>query len=237
MYQQNSAATPEQHFNDPRNRLLARGPRFRPDAEMVRDIALSAAGVLHHQLGGPSIIPPVPQSVLDYNYTYPDYWTAAEGPQRYRRSLYVFRKRSMPDPVLSSMDAPTGDTACAYRPRSNSPLAALTLLNEPIFVEASRALALRVLREAPAGDAARAAYGFQLCTGRAPRPEEVDELLALLAGRRDRLAEGWLNPREIATGDPARLPELPPETSPRDVAAWTLVARVLLNLDETISKN
>jgi hypothetical protein len=175
--------------------------------------------------------------VLDYNFEYPEYWKVASGPERYRRSLYVFRKRSMPDPVLSSLDAPTGDAACAFRPRSNSPLAALTLLNEPVFVEASRALALRILREAGGDDAERAAYGFRLCTGRAPDPDESATVLALLESRRARLAEGWLNPRAISTGDHEALPELPTNASPQDAAAWTLVARVLLNLDETITKN
>ena len=120
-----------------------RGPRFRADAEVVRDIALSVSGLITHKLGGPSVIPPVPQNVLDYNFTYPAYWKPAEGPERYRRALYGFRKRSMPDPVMSNFDAPNGDFACARRVRSNTPLAALTGLNEPIFVEAARALALR----------------------------------------------------------------------------------------------
>ena len=127
---------------DPRNVWLARGPRFRADAEVVRDIALSVSGLITHKLGGPSVIPPVPQNVLDYNFTYPAYWKPAEGPERYRRTLYGFRKRSMPDPVMSNFDAPNGDFACARRVRSNTPLAALTGLNEPIFVEAARALAL-----------------------------------------------------------------------------------------------
>jgi hypothetical protein len=189
-----------------------------------------------HKLGGPSVIPPVPQNVLEYNFTYPDYWKPAEGPERYRRTLYGFRKRSMPDPVMSNFDAPNADAACARRVRSNTPLAALTGLNEPIFVEAARALALRVLREGGQNDAERADYAFFLCTSRRPAVEERDVVLTLLESRRQRLAEGWLNPRDIATGDPAKLPELPAGTTPQDAAAWTLAARVLLNLDETISK-
>ena len=152
---------------DPRNRLLARGPRFRADAEVVRDIALSVSGLITHKLGGPSIIPPVPQNVLDYNYTYPAYWTPAQGPDRYRRTLYAFRKRSMPDPVLSNFDAPNGDCSCVRRTRSNTPLAALTGLNETIFMEAAQALALRILREGGTDDAQRADYAFLLCTARA----------------------------------------------------------------------
>ena len=204
---------------------------------MVRDIALSVSGLITHKLGGPGIIPPVPQNVLDYNYTYPAYWTPAQGPERYRRTLYAFRKRSMPDPVLSSFDAPNGDCACVRRMRSNTPLAALTGLNETIFMEAAQAMALRILREGGTDDAQRADYAFRLCTARGPLPAERDEILVLLQSRRKRLADGWLDIREVATGDSAKLPDLPPDVTPQDAAAWTLVARVLLNLDETVTKN
>jgi hypothetical protein len=236
-YQQSSRATPQLLEIDPKNRLLSRGPRFRADAEMVRDIALSVSGLMTHKLGGPGVIPPVPQNVLDYNYTYPSYWKPAEGPERYRRAVYGFRKRSMPDPVMSSFDGPNGDFSCVRRVRSNTPLAALTGLNEPIFVEAARALALRILREGGADDAQRIDHAFLLCTARKPTAAEREEVLALLQSRRQKLADGWLNLREIVTGDPAKLPELPPSATPQDAAAWTIVARVLLNLDETISKN
>ncbi|MBL8848038.1 MAG: DUF1553 domain-containing protein, partial [Planctomycetaceae bacterium] len=237
VYRQSSHAAAELVQNDPRNAWLARGPRFRAEAEVVHDIALSVSGLVTNRLGGPSIIPPVPQNVLDFNFTYPDYWKPAEGPDRYRRALYVFRKRSMPDPVMTNFDAPNADAACARRVRSNTPLAALTGLNEPIFVEAARALALRVLREGGDDDHSRADYAFFLCTSRRPEPAERDVVLALLESRRQKLADGWLNPRDIATGDPSKLPELPEGTTPQDAAAWTLAARVLLNLDETITKN
>jgi hypothetical protein len=237
VYRQSSRATPALLERDPRNALLARGPRFRADAEVVRDIALSASGLLVHRLGGPAVIPPVPQNVLDYNFTYPAYWKPAEGPERYRRTLYGLRKRSMPDPVMASFDGPNGDFACARRTRSNTPLAALTGLNEPVFVEAARALALRVLREGGSDDARRIDYALLLCVARPARPAERETLLALLQSTRKRLADGWLNPREVTTGDPARLPALPDGATPQDAAAWTVVARVLLNLDETISKN
>jgi hypothetical protein len=237
VYQQSSAGAPALLERDPKNQLLARGPRFRADAEVVRDIAMTAAGLITHKVGGPGVIPPVPQNVLDYNYVYPSYWTPATGPERYRRTVYGFRKRSMPDPVMTNFDGPNGDLSCARRVRSNTPLAALTGLNETIFVESARAMALRILREAGADDAERADYAYLLCVSRHPSAEERAEVLALLKSRRLRVADGWLNPREILTGDPAALPELPGNTTPQDAAAWTLVARVLLNLDETISKN
>lgn len=236
-YQQQSQVSPAALEQDPKNRWLARGPRFRADAEVIRDIALSVSGLITHRLGGPGVIPPVPQNVLDYNYTYPAYWKPATGPERYRRTVYGFRKRSMPDPVMSSLDAPNADASCARRVRSNTPLAALTGLNETVFVEAAQALALRILRDAKVDDRDRARLGFELCTARAPTEAETSQILKLLDSQRQRVAEGWLNPREIAKGDPAKLPELPEGCTPQDAAVWTLVSRVLLNLDETISKN
>lgn len=235
-YQRSSHATNMMLELDPKNRWLTRGPRFRCDAETVRDIVLSISGLMHHKLGGPSVIPPVPQNVLDYNYVYPGYWKAAEGPERYRRALYMFRKRSMPDPVLSSFDAPNGDAACARRIRSNTPLAALTGLNEPIFVEAANGFAMRILRESPASDLERIEKAYKIATSRSATAEEKSQLIKFLEQQRKRLADGWLNPREILTGDPGKLKELPEGTTPQDAAAWTLAARVLLNLDETLSK-
>jgi hypothetical protein len=235
-YQRSSHATKMMLELDPKNRWLTRGPRFRCDAETVRDLVLSISGLMHHKLGGPSVIPPVPQNVLDYNYVVPGYWKAAEGPQRYRRAIYMFRKRSMPDPVLSSFDAPNGDAACARRIRSNTPLAALTGLNEPIFVEAAAGFALRILRESPPNDPERIQKAYLLAVSRNATDAEQQQLLAFLEQQRKRLADGWLNPREILTGDPGKLKELPAEVTPQDAAAWTLAARVILNLDETLSK-
>ena len=198
---------------------------------------MRAATMSSPDVGGRSIFPPVPASVIEYNYVKPTYWKPAEGPERYRRALYVFRKRSMPDPVMSAFDAPNADIACARRPRSNTPLAALTSLNEPVFVEAAQALALRILREGGVTDAERADFAYRLCTARPIRDHERATVATLLRDTRQRLADGWLNPREIATGQAAKLPELPPNVTPQDAAAWTIVGRVLLNLDETLTKS
>ena len=222
---------------DPQNRLLARGPRFRTEAEVVRDIALSVSGLLSDKFGGPSVFPPMPESVLDFNFFKPTYWKPAEDATRYSRGLYVFRKRSMPDPTMSAFDAPTGDAACTRRPRSNSPLAALTALNEPIFVEAAQALAQRVLREGGQSDAERVGYAFRLCTSRVPSDEERGTLLKLLASRRERLAKGKLKAADIAFSPLSKATDIPPNATPNEIAAWSIVARVLLNLDETVSKN
>ena len=138
---------------------------------------------------------------------------------------------------MASFDSPNGDVACARRVRSNTPLAALAGLNETVFVEAAQAMALRVLREGGKDDASRTDYAFLLCTSRKPKPSERLAIEKLLGEHRKRLAEGWLNPREIATGDSAKLPVLPEGFNPQDAAAWTIVSRVLLNCDETISKN
>ena len=235
-YKQSSRVSPEALAADPSNRFLARGPRFRADAEVVRDVALSLSGLISHRLGGPGVMAPVPQNVLDYNYGGVS-WKAAEGPDRYRRSVYLHRKRSMPDPLLAAFDSPNGDTACAARVRSNTPLAALAGLNEPVFVEAARAFALRTLAEGGPDDPARIRAAFARCTGRIPGDAEVQAMLDFLTRERKRLADGWLDPRAVASGDPAVVPKLPEGVTPQDAAAWTMLARVLLNLDETVSKN
>jgi mono/diheme cytochrome c family protein len=236
-YQQSSKVSQGVMEADPANRLLTRGPRFRADAEVIRDMAMAISGLIHQKLGGPGVIPPVPQNVLDYNYVYPAYWKPAEVPERYRRTVYGFRKRSMPDPAMSTLDAPNADSACARRIRSNTPLAALTGLNEPIFVESAQALALRILREGGPDDTSRIRYAYILCMARHPTGAETQTVLDLLAAHRQRIADGWLNAREVATGKPDQLPDLPNNATPQDAAAWTLTARALLNLDETMSKN
>lgn len=236
VYRQRSALTPELSEKDPHNRLLARGPRFRADAETVRDIALAVSGLLHEQIGGPSIYPPVPQSVLDYNYNPPDYWHPPTDAQRYRRSLYHFRKRSMPDPVLNAFDAPNGDFSCARRTRSNTPLAALASLNEALFVEAAQALARRIVQEGGPSDESRVERAYRLCLSRPATAAEAEIVLGLLAQSRARLRAGELSANDIAFSAFTALSQLPPDATPNELAAWTLVARVLLNLDETMTK-
>ena len=236
-YQQSSNLRPDLTEKDPRNTLLARGPRFRADAEIVRDIALAASGLLNPEIGGPSIFPPVPESMLKDNYQPVHYWIEATDEQRYRRSLYIFRKRAMPDPALSSFDAPNADASCVRRILSNTPLSALTSLNEPIFVEAAKGMGLRILKEGGDNDESRINYGYLLATGRPASKADTEILLGLLEEQRNRLSEGWISTREIAFIDPDNPPELPPAITPRDLACWTIASRVLLNLDETLNKN
>ncbi|HTI70559.1 MAG TPA: PSD1 and planctomycete cytochrome C domain-containing protein [Candidatus Limnocylindria bacterium] len=236
IYRQSSRTNPDLQERDPRNLWLARGPRFRAEAELVRDIALSASGLRHDQIGGPSFYPPIPESLFALNYLRID-WPVASAPDRYRRSLYMFRRRGMPDPVLANFDSPNGDFACVRRLRSNTPLAALTSLNEPIFIEAAQALARRVLQEGGATDRDRASYAFRLCTARSPKPLEVQEILTLLASSKQRAGEGWINPQQIAALDENQLQAIPGHATPTELAAWAVVSRVLLNLDETLTKN
>lgn len=236
-YQQDSSLSPELIERDPHNRLLGRGPRFRNEAEVLRDLALAASGLLTQKIGGPSIFPPVPESVLNFNYVVPEYWYPAEDENRYRRSLYLFKKRSMPDPVLTSFDAPNADESCTGRVRTNTPLSALTSLNETIFVEASQGLALRILKEGGQTNRERANYGFLLTSGRPATSFEAREIEGLVESQSQRLAEGWLDIRKIAFKNPDTIPDLPEGVTPKDVASWTIASRVLLNLDETLTKN
>ncbi len=236
-YRQSSRVTPELRTRDPYNRLLARGPRFRVEAEAVRDIALAASGLLNPELGGPSVYPPAPEFLFLPPVSYgPKTWEVAKGPDRYRRALYTFRFRSLPYPVLQMFDAPNGDSSCVRRERSNTPLQALTTLNETLFLESAQALARRILAEAGTSDQERLTYAFRRTLSRKPNDVESAELLALLRKQKERLAGGWLNVWDLAGLDEAEKQKLPKETTPVEVAAWTAVSRVLLNLDETITK-
>jgi hypothetical protein len=234
-YQQSSKIAPEQYERDQFNRLLARGPRLRVEGEIVRDIALAASGKLNPKLGGPSIYAPIPDSLLALSYA-PLTWNTETGPDRYRRALYTFRRRSLPYPVLQNFDTPNADAACVRRSRSNTPLQALTTLNEVIFTECARALARKTLETAGPTDAERVTFAFRSCVSRQPTEAECQTLIGLLDKQRARIAEGWTNPREIATGANELPDKLPPGVTPAQLAAYTVVARVLLNLDETITK-
>jgi hypothetical protein len=236
-YRQSSRVSPELHAKDPYNRMLARGPRFRVDAEVVRDITLAASGLLDPRIGGESVCPPAPAFLFQPPASYgPKTWIDATGPDRYRRALYTFRFRSVPYPMLQTFDAPNADFSCVRRPRSNTPLQALTLLNEPVSLESARALALVTLREGGASDADRLSLAFRRCLARPPADDESRPLLALLERETKRFASGTLNPCDLVVDKPDEALRLPPSATPAQLAGWTVVARVLLNLDETITK-
>ncbi len=236
-YRQSSRVTPELYARDPYNHLLARGPRFRVEGEIVRDIALAASGLLNPALGGRSIYPPAPDFLFQPPASYgPKTWTEETGPERYRRSLYVFRFRSAPFPMLQTFDAPNGDFSCVRRLRSNTPLQALVTLNEPQFFESAQALARLTLAEGGKTDAERINYAFRRALARHPTDQERQELLSLLDKQRKHIGEGWVNAAELATGSPSTPTSLPGGATPTQLAAYTIVSRVLLNLDETITK-
>lgn len=236
-YRQSSAVAPALRERDPDNRLLARGSRMRVDGEIIRDITLAASGLLERRVGGPSVFPPSPDFLYLPPASYgPKVWTESTGADRYRRALYTFRYRSVPHPVLQNFDTPNGDSSCVRRSRSNTPLQALTALNEPLFVEAARALAWRTVREGGTTEVARLGYAFRRVLGRAPSPEEAKILLDLLSRQRLRFQRGEANPWNLATDQPEKSNPLPAGVRMEDVAAWTALTRVLFNLDETMTR-
>ena len=211
-YQQDSKITPALLEKDPYNRLLARGPRFRVEGEVVRDIQLSVSGLLNDQLGGRSVMPPAPAYMFEKPASYAPFpWKVEDDGQKYRRSVYVFRRRSTPYPFLTTFDVPNGETACVRRARSNTPLQALMTLNETLSMEAAWSLASR-MEQAGKGDPAQAiVHGFELCTARQPTAKEAALLLDLFKRQGQ-------------------------STAAEDAPPLVVVARVLLNLDETITK-
>ncbi len=247
-YRQSSRAVPQAWRDDPSNEHLARGPRMRIEAEMVRDLALSVSGLLNPDVGGPSVYPPAPRFLFDPPTSYgPKIWDLDTDAAQYRRSLYVHQYRSVPYPPLQVFDAPKGDAACVRRERSNTPLQALVMLNEPQFVDAARGLATRVLREiASDSDRRRIGHAFRLCTSRHAEADEVDVLEKLLDEQRalfrcpsgDDAAAEELNQRlqEITGVSLDRCLQLTGQ-SPSELAAWIVVTRAILNLDETITKS
>jgi hypothetical protein len=237
VYRQSSRVAPELYSKDPYNRLLARGPRFRIEAEIVRDIALAASGLLNPALGGRSVYPPAPDFLFQPPASYgPKVWKEESGSERYRRSLYIFKFRSVPHPMLQTFDAPNGDFSCVRRQRSNTPLQALVLLNESEFVECAQALAKKALSEGGRTDADRVSYAFRRALSRQPSADEKKELLALLNKEKQRIADGWVNPLQLASGKDEKPADLPAGATPTQLAAYAVVSRVLLNLDETITK-
>ncbi len=216
---------------DPANRWLARGPRFRLEAEALRDVALCASGLLERRIGGPSVFPPQPPGIWTMIYS-SDQWTQSTGPDRYRRGLYTFSRRTAPYPTSALFDAPSRETSCPRRSRTNTPLQALASLNDPQFVECAVALARRMLREGAGAEAAVVQRGFALCLSRAAAPAESKTLLALYRSQLETYTKDQAATTALLANGPAGAPV---DKDPAAVAAWTVVANVLLNLDETLS--
>ncbi len=221
-YRQVSTADAELRRRDPENRLLARAGRFRLDAEMIRDVMLHGSGLLSRKMYGPGVYPPQPASVtaLAYGATQ---WKPSEGEDRYRRSLYTFSKRTAPFAAFSVFDGPSGETCLARRNRSNTPLQALTLLNDQMYVEMARAAARQTL-QFDGSTEARAALLFRRFVTRPPVPDETAALAEFYRQQQRRLQAGQLDARALAGAEASD-----------ELAAWTLVARAVMNLDEVIN--
>jgi hypothetical protein len=228
-YRQSSAVSPSLLEKDPYNILLARGPRVRLEAELIRDAALAASGLLSPKIGGPSVMPYQPDGIWDIPYS-ADKWEVSKGEDAHRRGLYTFYRRSAPYPSMLTFDAPSREVCTVRRVRTNTPLQALTLLNDPVYFEAARALAQRMAREGGADPAARLTYGFRLTTARKPSPTELDKTLGYYQAQLAKFQKDEKAAREVvkdASVTAAAVPEL---------AALTMVSNVLLSLDETVTK-
>lgn len=232
-YRQSSTVTPELLEKDPSNVLLARAPRLRVEAEIVRDSALDAAGLLSDKVGGPSVFPPQPAGVEELSYG-PLAWKTSTGDDRYRRGMYTFFKRTAIYPELTTFDAPTSELVCTRRVRSNTPLQALTTLNDAVFTEAAQAMGRRVTKDVAGGDpAARAAYAFRLCVSRQPTPDEVGAIVKFYDEQQANFKAKKADAAKVAGVDPAKAPA---GADVSELAAWTAVSRAILNLDETVTK-
>ncbi|HKQ91779.1 MAG TPA: DUF1553 domain-containing protein, partial [Blastocatellia bacterium] len=232
VYRQSSKVTPKLLEVDPYNRWLARAPRIRVESEIVRDVALAASGLLNKKIGGPSVFPALPSGVMDLAYG-GFKWENATGEDRYRRGMYTFWKRTVPYPSMLVFDSPNGDFSCARRVRSNTPLQALTTLNDTVFVEAAQALAMRIWKNGGADDRSKMNYAFRLCVSREPDQFEMQKLIELLEDQKKYFEGRTSAAVYVAATDPNRMPE---DVDLHKVAPWTMVARVLLNMDETITK-
>ena len=231
-YRQSSEASAELVARDPENRLLARGPRFRLPAEEVRDQSLAVSGLLVEQIGGPSVKPYQPAGLWKELSGGADY-QQDHGPAEYRRSLYTFWKRAAPPPMMMNFDAAGREMCAARATRTNTPLQALDLMNDRIFVEASRVLAARMMREGGTTEADRIAYGFRLVTARKPSEKELGVLTRGYDYYRSRFEADSAGALKLASeGDAPRDPSL----DATQLAAYTNVASLILNLDEAVTK-
>jgi hypothetical protein len=234
-YRQSSVMTPVLAGNDPSNRMLARGPRFRLDAETLRDQALQLSGLLVTRVGGPSVKPPQPEGLWEaVGFTSSNtvaFVPDTEPSQIYRRTLYTFIKRTAPPPGMSTLDAPSRETTCVRRERTNTPLQALLLMNDQQYVEASRALALRTMSTNLESTSARAAWMYRLCTARNGSKETIEELVRLYDDQLEKYQRDNEAARKLVAG------AFIIEADINQLAAWTILANLILNLDEVVTKN
>lgn len=235
-YRQSAKVTPEVLAKDPENQLLARGPRFRLDAEVIRDSVLSISGLLVEREGGKSVKPYQPEGVWEavaFVGSNTREFKQDSGESLYRRSLYTFWKRTSPPPLLATFDAPSRENCTVRRPRTNTPLQALALMNDKQYVEAARKLGARMMKEGGSTPQERLTYGFRLTTARTPTAKELDVLQRTLQKQLQTFAaDKAAADKLLAYGDSPKIMDL----DPGEHAAWTMVANLLINLDETITK-
>jgi hypothetical protein len=228
-YRQSSRVTPELAERDPDNRLLARGPRFRLPAESVRDQALFVAGLLSPKIKGPSVRPMRPTSGLSAAFGSSVDWKTSEGEDRFRRALYTEWRRTSPYPSMTTFDAPNREVCTIRRNRTNTPLQALVTLNDPVYIEAAQGLARRMMKEG-SSVSDRIRRGFEICLSREPNEKEINRLAVLFGESLTDYGKSPEKSKQMASLDGKDQPEVV------ELAAWTTVANVLLNLDETLMK-
>ncbi len=231
-YRQSSRTTPEKLAADPDNRLMSRGPKGRLTAEQIRDQALAVSGLLSRKIGGPSVMPPQPDGVWQMVYS-DDRWQTSTGEDRYRRGLYTFWRRTSPYPSAMALDATSRETCAIRRISTNTPVAAFALLNDPVYVEAAQALARRIMEHSEADPAARGAFAMRCVLARPPTAKEIAQIVELFESEKSRYQMDGDSANQIATSELG-----PPKKSYHmaELAAWTVVSNVLLNLDETLTK-
>jgi hypothetical protein len=229
-YRQSSRARPELAAKDPENTLLARQSRLRLPAESIRDEALYAAGLLDLRIGGRSVKPPQPKGVAELSYAGSVKWDESSGPDRYRRGLYIHFQRTVPYPQLMTFDAPAASLACTRRERTDTPLQALDLMNDPVFFEAAQGLAYRIVRESSGGFGDRLSHAYAITLGRPPTAREAQRMGKYFDEASQKLAA---SPSTVAALFPNRMEGVPQS----EAAAWVEVSRVLLNLDEFITRD
>jgi hypothetical protein len=227
VYRQSSSARPEIEGKDPGNTLLFRQSRLRLSAELIRDSALHVSELLYPAIGGKSVRPALPKGVSELAYGTDAGWPESTGRDRYRRGLYIHFQRTVPFPQLVNFDAPDATVAACKRERSNTPLQALNLLNDPAFVEAAQALAARILRDSPAGE--RVEYLFQVCLGRRPSRTELEASAEYVQGQTETFKKDQTSAAQLSPNTTAGV-------SQAESAAWTTLASALLNLDEFLTR-
>lgn len=229
-YRQSSRVAPELQERDPDNRLLARGPRFRLDAEAIHDQSLAVSGLLSAKMFGPAVRPVQPSFGLVASFGGSMDWQTSEGEDRYRRAIYTAWRRTNPYPSMSTFDSADRAVCALRRPRTNTPLQALVTLNDPVYVEAAQALARRIVREGGATAADKVRYAWRLCLARTANDDETARMVALYEKSCERFAQKPDDARKLA-GTPT-----PTKGDPAPLAAWTTVANVMLNLDEFLMR-